>query len=813
MDDLAEVAALRARVKELEDAAFDMECAKNAEIGRLNERMAELQFERSLMPVREMLTQTPYSRRLLDPSQERAGGPAAETSSISQASARSADACASQLLVHDGGGEHGTATGDTSMADDGPAKRSDPYLRGLGEMQVLVATMQRAITAQQSFREAQLVNTGKGSAGESEEADGGKVRALLIEVAMLAEEKAGLADKLTAAEGKARAIAEQWNAAADAARERIEALEASVAELAKANADLQHARPHPSQAPDGNHGQLQDMAAPPNTPEPRGSSVASPVANCLSSPPNGAAMLTPSNSPAPAGDCLRQQQLRQQQQEKEEKEDQLAALTAAVAEKQEELRSAHASIGAVREAAERLQREQEEEAGCRLQQQQLQQQQREKEAAADEEMEGGVRAEQQQQQQQQQQEELQEKYVGALQRLAEAEKQVAEQVDAVSALHGERDELHREVNEAAQRYEELQRAVEAKEQELTGELSRTREAAAQAAEADAATKEALRAQAAALQAALDGTSAKHAALDAELAGVLQQCEAESKRANALTGEIAGVKASFERVTGSKPLRGVKLLTGEATSFERSQFSRTEETAVRQLRAVVAGVLGVEAAAVSSLVGWLLLSFWQLHKKAPEVVAAEMARLNIDYDTDLEETSEEDTEDIEDETPIAGGVEDAHRTASAGRGTGLRPPGVPHARPVSRSRSPPITPPPVDNAIIALIERMEKDRKAEMAELRAEIAQLKKAPPAPRATPDAAQSRANSQASENGDALPSVRGGESDYSEGGISVDAPRETVLLDPAFWVNMDRAFNENNSPFTSSSSSLVLYQPRLCE
>ncbi|KAJ9435920.1 Reticulocyte-binding protein 2-like protein a [Diplonema papillatum] len=779
MDDLAEVAALRARVKELEDAAFDMECAKNAEIGRLNERMAELQFERSLMPVREMLTQTPYSRRLLDPSQERAGGPAAETSSISQASARSADACASQLLVHDGGGEHGTATGDTSMADDGPAKRSDPYLRGLGEMQVLVATMQRAITAQQSFREAQLVNTGKGSAGESEEADGGKVRALLIEVAMLAEEKAGLADKLTAAEGKARAIAEQWNAAADAARERIEALEASVAELAKANADLQHARPHPSQAPDGNHGQLQDMAAPPNTPEPRGSSVASPVANCLSSPPNGAAMLTPSNSPAPAGDCLRQQQLRQQQQEKEEKEDQLAALTAAVAEKQEELRSAHASIGAVREAAERLQREQEEEAGCRLQQQQLQQQQREKEAAADEEMEGGVRAEQQQQQQQQQQEELQEKYVGALQRLAEAEKQVAEQVDAVSALHGERDELHREVNEAAQRYEELQRAVEAKEQELTGELSRTREAAAQAAEADAATKEALRAQAAALQAALDGTSAKHAALDAELAGVLQQCEAESKRANALTGEIAGVKACSR---------------------------------VRQLRAVVAGVLGVEAAAVSSLVGFWL-SFWQLHKKAPEVVAAEMARLNIDYDTDLEETSEEDTEDIEDETPIAGGVEDAHRTASAGRGTGLRPPGVPHARPVSRSRSPPITPPPVDNAIIALIERMEKDRKAEMAELRAEIAQLKKAPPAPRATPDAAQSRANSQASENGDALPSVRGGESDYSEGGISVDAPRETVLLDPAFWVNMDRAFNENNSPFTSSSSSLVLYQPRLCE
>ncbi|KAJ9470982.1 hypothetical protein DIPPA_14425 [Diplonema papillatum] len=251
-------------------------------------------------------------------------------------------------------------------------------------------------------------------------------------------------------------------------------------------------------------------------------------------------------------------------------------------------------------------------------------------------------------------------------------------------------------------------------------------------------------------------------------------------------------AAFERVTGSKPLRGVKLLTGEATTFVRSRFSRTEETAVRQLRAVVAGVLGVEAAAVSSLMGSrLLLSFWQLHKKAPEVVAAEMARLNIDYDTDLEETSEEDeedTEDIEDETPIAGGVEDAHRTASAGRGTGLRPPGVPHARPVSRSRSPPITPPPVDNAIIALIERMEKDRKAEMAELRAEIAQLKKAPPAPRATPDAAQSRANSQASENGDALPSVRGGESDYSEGGISVDAPRETVLLDPAFWVNMDR-------------------------
>ncbi|KAJ9452907.1 hypothetical protein DIPPA_27325 [Diplonema papillatum] len=50
--------------------------------------------------------------------------------------------------------------------------------------------------------------------------------------------------------------------------------------------------------------------------------------------------------------------------------------------------------------------------------------------------------------------------------------------------------------------------------------------------------------------------------------------------------------------------------------------------------------------------------------------------------------------------------------------------------------------------------MEKDRKAEMAELRAEIAQLKKAPPAPRATLDAGQSRANSpQASENGALFP------------------------------------------------------------
>ncbi|KAJ9439208.1 hypothetical protein DIPPA_02658 [Diplonema papillatum] len=171
----------------------------------------------------------------------------------------------------------------------------------------------------------------------------------------------------------------------------------------------------------------------------------------------------------------------------------------------------------------------------------------------------------------------------------------------------------------------------------------------------------------------------------------------------------------------------------------------------------------------------------------------MARLDVDYDMDPEETGEEDEEDTEDsaqedETPIAGGVEDSHRAASAGRGTGLRPPGVPHARPVSRSRSPPITPPPVADTLIALIERMEKERKAEMAELRAEIAQLKKAQPAPRATPGAAQSCANSQASENGDALPSVRGGESDYSEGGISVDAPRETVLLDPAFWVNMDR-------------------------
>ncbi|KAJ9463020.1 hypothetical protein DIPPA_00805 [Diplonema papillatum] len=253
-----------------------------------------------------------------------------------------------------------------------------------------------------------------------------------------------------------------------------------------------------------------------------------------------------------------------------------------------------------------------------------------------------------------------------------------------------------------------------------------------------------------------------------------------------------LQEAFERVTGQRPLKGVKLLTEAAAGFVGERFSSDEATAVQQLRTVVARVLAAPDNAVEALEGaQLLLAFWQLQQKAPVPVEGEMVRLGLvpEEETDLDSESDSDEED----TPVAGGgVDDNRRQPSGGRGTELPPPNMPRSArsptTTSTSVSPAVTPVPAQpprptNDLLAVLESMREEQKAERAqqraelsELRSEMAKLKNGGP-----------RSNPAISENGNAPSSCRGEGSDAGSA-ASTTAPREAVLLDPAMWVDMDR-------------------------